>query len=695
MKKKNIIPLEGLIPGGELFRDFSPKNFEQYSSSGDNLIYVFENKVFVRSLSCLCKFSSISIDEINIFLEKCDLERLNSFPVFHFLKKRNVFWFLAKSRHVEKKQVSVFADYGQKRFWTGPRFAEDAKSIVYVEQRDLFVYVQGRQLFAESENVRKLVAEGLTENEFVGLPVARGEFGISDGFFVSPNGNFIAFYRQDNKLVKSAPMPRVAEPRSALDSELYPMAGEDSEIVSIGVYCFDNENIVYYKDNEDSYKTCMSWGPDGRFLYFSIVSRSQKECDIVRFDAITGDLSRLFSESRHDYVEPQNPLFFLDDGRFLRVSRTAGFNHVYLHDKDGSCIAPLTKGEWEVSQVCGFDSKQGLMLLQVTLPSPLDRNIAVVSADGTFRLLTSGHGSHSAVYLENGYWLDIFSDLNEPRKISVKSLKNKEEHCLLKAENPLRDYRVPLVETGCININGDDIYYRLFLPDNFDSERLYPLVFYVYGGPHVQLIRNEWTTGSKGFEFMMAQNGYVVFEIDPHGSDCRGHEFEAKIWRNIGKAQLTDYADAMKWLLSEKKFIDKNRCGVYGWSFGGFMSMSLMLKMPGLFKVGIAGGAVVDWRKYEVMYTERYMETPQKNQEGFEENDLCNFADGLEGRLLMIHCDNDPVVLWEHTLSFLKKAISSRKMVDYFVFPGHAHNVQGSDRVYLMRKILQYFNDFL
>lgn len=194
---------------------------------------------------------------------------------------------------------------------------------------------------------------------------------------------------------------------------------------------------------------------------------------------------------------------------------------------------------------------------------------------------------------------------------------------------------------------------------------------------------------------MMAQNGYVVFEIDPHGSDCRGHEFEAKIWRNIGKAQLTDYADAMKWLLSEKKFIDKNRCGVYGWSFGGFMSMSLMLKMPGLFKVGIAGGAVVDWRKYEVMYTERYMETPQKNQEGFEENDLCNFADGLEGRLLMIHCDNDPVVLWEHTLSFLKKAISSRKMVDYFVFPGHAHNVQGSDRVYLMRKILQYFNDFL
>ena len=196
MKKKNIIPLEGLIPGGELFRDFSPKNFEQYSSSGGDLIYVFENKVFVRKLSCLCDFSEISIDEINVFLEKYELERMNSFPVFHLLKERNAFWFLARSRHKERTLVAVFADYSQKHLWIGPRFAEDAKSIVYVEQRDLFVYVHGRQLLAENENVRKLVAEGLTDDELVGLPVARSEFGISSGFFVSPNGNFIAFCRQ-------------------------------------------------------------------------------------------------------------------------------------------------------------------------------------------------------------------------------------------------------------------------------------------------------------------------------------------------------------------------------------------------------------------------------------------------------------------------------------------------------------------
>lgn len=695
MKEKNNIPLDGLIPGGELFEHFLPKDFEQCSSSCGNLIYVFEQEIFVRKLSCLYDFYVISLDEINIFLKNLGLKKQDCISKLNFLDNREVFWFFAKPERESKSKVAVFVDYGKRLFWQGAEFASDVSGVVYVEQRDLFVYVQGRQLFAKSKGACKLVAEGLSDCELVGVPVARGEFGVSEGFFVSPKGNYLAFYKLDNRSVESAPMVQIAEPRAFLEKELYPMAGESSEFVSVGVYGFEDESVVYYDDGKDNYKTCVTWSPDERFLFLSVVSRSQKVCDIVRFNVVDGGCSCVFSESRFDYVEPQEPLFFLNDSRFFRISRTNGFNHVYLHDKEGACIASLTEGEWEVSRVCGFDSKLGLLLLQVTLPTPLDRNIAVLSVDEGLKLLTSGRGSHSAIYLGQGFYLDVFSDLNEPRKISVKALEDETEHCLLIAENPLSDYCVPVVETGCLRLNGDDVYYRLFLPSDFDIERQYPLVFYVYGGPHVQLIKNEWTTGSKGFEFMMAQNGYVVFEIDPHGSDFRGHDFEAKIWRNIGAPQLSDYADAMKWLLSEKTFIDKERCGVYGWSFGGFMTMSLMLKKPGLFKVGVAGGAVVDWRKYEVMYTERYMEKPLDNPSGFEESDLRNFADNLEGRLLMIHCDNDPVVLWEHTLSFLKKAISSKKMVDYFVFPGHAHNVQGRDRVYLMRKVLQYFNDFL
>lgn len=267
---------------------------------------------------------------------------------------------------------------------------------------------------------------------------------------------------------------------------------------------------------------------------------------------------------------------------------------------------------------------------------------------------------------------------------------------LLNSINPLREYQACSIKLLKIKANDGKtlLNSRMILPPQFDSTKKYPVIVYVYGGPHAQMVSNNWLAGGDMWLYYMAQQGYITFTLDNRGSANRGLEFENATFRNLGKTETEDQLSGVAYLKS-LPYVNKDRLGVFGWSFGGFMSTTLMTKTPDVFKVGVAGGPVIDWRFYEIMYTERYMDTPQENPEGYAAADLKNYAKNLKGKLLLIHGTNDNVVLWQHTLGYLKQCVEDGVLVDYFVYPGHEHNVLGPDRVHLMKKISQYFKDFL
>jgi len=418
------------------------------------------------------------------------------------------------------------------------------------------------------------------------------------------------------------------------------------------------------------------------------------------YNATTGDfIKTLFTEKDEKYTEPLHPVQFLptNANQFIWQSRKDGFNHLYLYDTNGKLIRQLTKGNWEVIDIAGFNKKGDKIYFTSTINSGINRDFCstIISTGKTTRL-TSGDGVHTAIFnAETENFIDNFSSLNTPRVIKIVSSQGKEIKTLLTAENPLKDYAIGTTKLFTLKSQlGDDLYCRMVLPVNFDSTKKYPVIVYVYGGPHVQLVTNTWLAGGDLWYQYMAEKGYIVFTLDNHGSGNRGKAFEQATFRQLGTVEMQDQLTGVDYLKS-LAFVDSTRMGVHGWSFGGFMTTSLMTRNPGIFKAAVAGGPVIDWSYYEVMYTERYMDTPEQNPEGYKNNCLLNYVDKLQGKLMLIHGTSDDVVVWQHTMMYLKKAVSKNILLDYFAYPGHLHNVTGKDRVHLMGKISQYFEENL
>ncbi|HOI26150.1 MAG TPA: DPP IV N-terminal domain-containing protein [Paludibacteraceae bacterium] len=695
---KQLSP-EQMIPGNSAYEQLLPKTFEQISFCSETpcIRYIFNNEIKNAELPSLKTVWTFSLTELNALLKKAGLKLVSKIPNLHFTdEKDTIFWIIIQNR-------ILFVNSQTKEITTIIKIKQDYRYITFNEKAKMFFFVKGNGLFLlDLEGNISTVSKDKSRDILSGEIPSREEFGIGKGSFWSPNGKKLAFYITDQRQVSSYPLVKIERPISKVEMIKYPMAGSKSQTVKIGIYNLEtNETIILEKSRwKESYLTCTTWSPDSDLIYLAEVDRDQKHCQVKRFSASDGSLNKiLFDEKEEKYVEPQHPLFFLTDEKNLFVwqSRRDGFNHLYLYNTDGKLIHQLTKGDFEVTQLNGYDEQTHEVIYTSTTLSPLCRNVYATNIQTLkSRVLAEEEGCHNIVLSEKQHvFIDRFSSTQEPNLIQLVSLKDGSSTVLLHAEDPYKGYAIPETEIDFFDKNGEKIYYRIVRPLGMKEGKKYPLAFYVYGGPHVQLIRNEWLGGTKGFEYLMAQAGYVVCSIDPHGSDNRGKEFENAIWRNIGKPQLEDYQCAIEWLLKNKDFIDEKRMGVYGWSFGGFMATSLMLRCPDLFPVGIAGGAVTDWKFYEVMYTERYMETPQKNPDGFEENSLHQYIKNLKGKLLLMHCDNDSVVLWQNTLTLLKAAIKAGKQVDYSVYPGYPHNVQGPDRVHLMLKIRDYFNQWL
>ncbi len=559
-----------------------------------------------------------------------------------------------------------------------------------------------------------LVERGDGYNIVLGESVHRNEFGISGGLFWSPKSSRLAFYRMDQSMVKDYPIVNTKARESETKPIKYPMAGMKSHEVTVGVWDCASQKLVYLNTARDTsvheremYLTNITWSPDEQYIFIAKVNREQNHMWLEQYDATTGDfVTVLFEETNPRYVEPCEPMYFTPKGnQFLWLSLRDGYKHLYLYNIDGTLVKQLTKGEYEVEEFIGFDKKGENIFFYANKNNLAGRDAYKVNLKkGTMDCLTnynSIEGTHTVIINDAGTaMVDVFSSVDNPGEANyvtnINKSTNRKDYNIYKASNPLKDYAMPNVELGTIKAadGKTDLYYRLITPPNMKPGEKYPTLVYVYGGPHSQLVTDSWLAGGNLYFMFLAQHGYVVFTVDNRGTDNRGFEFESCTHRHLGEIEMADQMEGVKFLKS-LPYVDQDRMGVEGWSFGGFMTITMKLAHPEIFKVGCAGGPVIDWKWYEIMYGERYMDTPQENPEGYESNCLLNKAKNLEGHLLVIHGAEDNTVVWQHSLEFIERCINNFKQVDYFVYPHHEHNVLGRERVHLYQKMFQYYEDFL
>ena len=586
-------------------------------------------------------------------------------------------------------------------------------AVAYLQNDNLWVSVNGKKHQLSTDGSSSIV---------YGQSVHRNEFGIDGGVFFSNRGTKMAFYRMDQSMV--ADYPQVTIPEIDFDRsdpskwsiatpapDKYPMAGKTSHKVTVGVHDMATGKTVYLDagDPTDRYFTNITWSPDDKTLYMFELNRDQNDCRLVAYDTTTGSrLGELYRETDEKYVEPQHPLYFLpwDDAKCVMLSQKDGYCHMYLCtiSTDGGkprfdILKQLTSGAWLVMDIIGFDAKHKSIVYASNEQSPIQRNIFSVSTVNGKRTLIdcNGLGWHNATLSKSGQYLfDSYSTPDTPRNIAIVNGATGKKTLYFSAEDPWKGYDVPQYTSGTIKAadGTTDLYWRMVKPSNFDASKKYPTIIYVYGGPHAHNVDASWHYRSRGWETYMAQRGYILFILDNRGSENRGKAFEQATFRQLGQEEMLDQMKGVEYLKS-LSYVDADRIGVHGWSFGGFMTISLMTNYPDVFKVGVAGGPVIDWHWYEVMYGERYMDTPQSNPEGYSKTSLLSKAKNLKGKLQIITGYNDPVVVPQHCLSFLKACIEAGTQPDFFAYPGQPHNMMGHQSTHLHERISQYFFDYL
>jgi dipeptidyl-peptidase-4 len=666
----------------------------QWMGNSDFFCYVESDTLFRASSVKGSEQPVVVLDDLNAGMADLGLDSVKRFPRFRFLDdltirfshKNTLFAYNTVTKNLEK--LNAYPQDARNR-----QIADNTYNIAYTIDNNLYVAYRGKQLQVTYDDDPAIVN---------GQTVHRVEFGINKGIFWSPQGDRVAYYRKDESMVADYPLVDVTTRIAELDNEKYPMAGMTSHEVTLGVFDPEKETTVFMETGTpaDHYLTSVTWDPSGDYIYIALLNRDQNHVKLNKYDATNGELiNTLFEEKHEKYVEPEHPLYFLESeaDQFIWFSERDGWDHLYLYNTEGELLKQLTSGEWVVTQYLGEDSKGKTIYFNATIDSPIESNgYSMNLKNGKITRLTPDHGSHSVQPASSGkYFIDAYSSTDVAREYTLLNQKGQTVRMIKKNKDPLIGYTLGEMEIFTVKADdGTDLYCRLIKPTDMEAGKKYPVYFYVYGGPHSQLVNDSWLGGSGIFQQYMAQQGYVVFTMDNRGTANRGLAFEQATFRNLGTVEIADQMKGIEYLKS-LDFVDPDRIGVDGWSYGGFMSISLKLRQPGVFKAACAGGPVIDWKYYEVMYGERYMDTPETNPEGYQTASLLNYVDQLEGDLLVIHGTKDPTVVWQHSLAFVQECVEQGKQLDYFVYPGHGHGVGGRDRLHLRTMIKNFFDEHL
>ena len=672
------------------------KNISQFSWSTDGKSYInaVKNAYLITDIKTGKQDTLISLNQLNKGLAD---NKLKNIPQVKFADA-------SKGYYISNgKMVWVEKSGSEWRIKKSADIPKKAENLKVFNDNQTFAFTDNNNLFVNKNGKKIAVSNESNENILFGASnVHRNEFGIDAGIFPAPNSESLAFYRMDQTMVADYPIIDWSVTPAVNTNIKYPMAGKTSHEVTLGIFNIKTEATTYLKieGEKDQYLTAVTWSPDSKFVFVGVLNRAQNHLKMNQYDAHTGNLVKtLFEETDSKYVEPQHPLLFFPNSNtdFIWQSQRTGYNHLFHYNLEKGLIAQITKGDWLVTEVLGFNDKKKDIYYTSTEVSPTERHLYRINWNSYKKQrLDDAEGTHAGVLSADGNYLyDSYSNATTPRKVNAINTTTLKIQNLLTSENPLKNYDRPEIKS--INLKADDgtiLYGKIILPTNFDAAKKYPTIVYLYNGPHLQLINNTFpASGNLWYEYM-AQNGYIIFTMDGRGSSNRGMKFEQAVFRNLGTTEMNDQLQGVKYLKS-LPYVDSDRLGIHGWSFGGFMTTSFMLRQPDVFKVGVAGGPVIDWSMYEIMYGERYMDSPQENPQGYAASNLLDKVQNLKGKLLMIHGAQDDVVVWQHSMKFIKSSVDNGVQVDYFVYPGHPHNVGGKDRVHLMQKVTDYFDQNL
>ena len=673
----------------------------QFVGNTNQIAYIQDTVLYMgqpgKAKACL------TLSQLNKVLQSAEMDALQYMPSIKVLNGKEI-RFNAGGKVLQynftKRTLTTIANYPTENV-AHSDMEENGHRTAYTVNNNLYIYDKGNVFSIESAD----------QDIVYGQSVHRNEFGIEKGTFWSPKGNLLAFYRMDQSMVTDYPLVNTTARIAREQPFKYPMAGMKSHEVKVGIYNTANDSVLYLDTRRDesvaereNYLTNISWDPTEEYLYIAKINREQNHMWLERYDVADGAFDTvLFEEENSRYVEPCDPMVFLpgQPDQFLWFSLRDGYKHLYLYNIDGELIKQVTRGNYEVEGIIGFDAKAENLFIYANKDNPTGRAAYRVNlATLEMTPITPTEGTHHVVVSADGSMvIDSYNAVNIPGRCNVSKYKGTKlvsEKNLYDLANPLADYAMPKIEMGSIKAADGvtDLYYRLITPPNMESGKKYPTLVYVYGGPHSQLVTDSWLGGGNLYFLFLAQQGYVVFTLDNRGTDNRGFEFESCTHRQLGTIEMADQMEGVKFLQS-LPYVDKDRMGVEGWSFGGFMTITMKLAHPEIFKVGCAGGPVIDWKWYEVMYGERYMDTPQENPEGYAGNSLLNKAKDLQGRLLVIHGAEDNTVVWQNSIEFIDACIKAGKQVDYFIYPHHEHNVRGYDRLHLYEKMFDYYETYL
>jgi dipeptidyl-peptidase-4 len=578
-----------------------------------------------------------------------------------------------------------------------PKISPDGRNVSFVRDHNVW-------LVNLADGKEHAITQGGTEEVRKGELdwVYPEELEIKTAYSWSPDSSAIAYLEMDERKVSQYPMVDFSSPSGEAEMERYPTAGGANPIVRVFVASLNGgePRAMDTGAETDIYIPRVNWLTDSKHLAIQRLNRTQTTLDLLIAEAATGKTRAALSENDPNWINVSDDLYFLKDGkRFLWSSERSGYRHLYLYDLDGKQLAQLTKGEWEVSAVDAIDESKGLVYFTATEKSPLERRLYRVAFDGTgFTRLTKDEGTHVAVFAPNAAaFYDTYSNTATPPRQDLYRADGSRIATI--NENKvaeLADYDLSPVEFLSVKSrDGVQLNASIIKPPDFNPQKKYPVLVYTYGGPHAQVVRNGWGGANFLWHQLMAQKGYIIFSLDNRGSAGRGHAFEAPLHFRMGAQELSDQRDGVKYLRS-LSYVDANRIGIWGWSYGGHMTLHAMFEAGDDFKVGFAGGPVTDWRYYDTIYTERYLGLPEKNEKGYQDSSPVKYAGQLKGKLLIAHGTGDDNVHYANTLAVINDLIDAGKYVEVLAFPGRGHGVSDPPaRRVLMQRVVQFFLDNL
>jgi dipeptidyl-peptidase-4 len=679
-------------------KGLTPKNLSglKWVDGTSNYVFAEENQLVIKS--------AIGKEVVRIGLEKfaSTYPELKSIPTISTISANElVFQYNNQMIHFDYVNGKEISKTPFSEAATNKDYNNTNKILAYTFENNLFISQALRKgMSFESQTLQ--VTKNEDKNIVSGQAIHRYEFGIHKGTFWSPKGNFLAFYQKDETNVGEYPIVDVTTYPASVNNIKYPMAGQKSEIAKIGIYNVRTNQTSYLNiDTQDEhFLTSLVWTPDEKYVFVGELNRGQNHLQFNRYAIATGNkVNTLFEEKNDKWVEPEQDAVFIPKSttEFIYASERDGFMNLYRYNTSGKLIKQLTKFNFPITKILGFDKKGKNVFVAATGKDGRNSHCFQINLkSGKYVQVTKKNGTHNVQINSDGaYVLDNFSNLTVPREIDVIHVKSRKGAPIFKAENPLAAYNIGETELMTLKSkDGFDLYGRLIKPANFDSTKTYPVLVYVYGGPMVQLVTNTWLAdASLWMHWLANQKDYLVFTIDNRGTSNRGFAFESVIHRTSGDAAMEDQLLGVDYLKT-LNFVDSNRMAVKGWSYGGYMTTSLMLRHPGVFTVGACGGPVTDWKYYEIMYGERYMDMPQENPEGYAKARVGSHLENLEGKLLIIHGSVDPVVVPQHSMTLLKEAVEKEVQIDFFTYPMHEHNVRGKDRIHLIQKMLDYIVEY-